>query len=287
LSNMNDKKLGMDYLSINEFAELVGMPATKLRHYDTEGVFMPAKRGDEQNSTNKHRLYAPTQITTVKYIRVLSEIGVPLKTIKDLAHSRTPEKLLKLLSTHKAIIADKMVSLQQEDSVINTFMALMFEGICATETDIKVSKMPAKSIILGDTNDFTGSDSFHREFIRFCHSSHEPRLNLCYPVGGYFESMDVFLKEPSQPTRFFSLDPSGQEQKAEGLYLIGHTRGYYGQANDLPERMAEYAKENGFDFNGPVYNIFLFDEVSIDDPEQYLMQVSASVKETQRPLPVL
>jgi effector-binding domain-containing protein len=94
--------------------------------------------------------------------------------------------------------------------------------------------------------------------------------------------MDYFLREPSRPTRFFSINPKGNETKAAGLYLTGYTRGYYGQTNDLPKRMEEYAKENGLIFNGPVYNIFVIDEIGEADPNQYLLQVSASVRETNR-----
>jgi len=82
--------------------------------------------------------------------------------------------------------------------------------------------------------------------------------------------------------RFFSNDPKGHEQKAAGLYLVGYTRGYYGQTNDLPERMTAFAKKSGLVFTGPVYNLYLFDEISIDDPNQYLLQASASVMETRR-----
>lgn len=67
-----------------------------------------------------------------------------------------------------------------------------------------------------------------------------------------------------------------------GLYLVGYTHGYYGQTNDLPGKMAAYAKKHGLVFNGAVYNIYLTDETSVIDPDQYLLQVSASVSETRR-----
>jgi hypothetical protein len=92
----------------------------------------------------------------------------------------------------------------------------------------------------------------------------------------------VFLSESSQPTRFFSFDPKGYDRKPEGLYLIGYTRSYYDRTNDLPQRMAGFAKKNGVVFNGPVYSIYLFDEISVTDPNRYLLQVSASVREIRR-----
>lgn len=215
-------------------------------------------------------------------IRVLVEIGVPLDTIKELTHDRSPEKLLKLLSKYRNMVADEIRFLNEVYSVINTFMELLNEGISVTENEITIAEMPEKQLIMGDTTDFTGDIDFVREFTRFCNTAHKPKLNMSYPVGGVWDSMAAFVDEPSRPMRFFSLDPKGQGQKAAGLYLIGYTRGYYGQTNDLPERMTAFAKKNGLVFNGSVYNLYLFDEISVIDPEQYLLQASASVMETRR-----
>ena len=277
---MNDNVFDKEYLPVKEFAELVGMTVAALHHYDKKGIFQPAKYGAEL--ANKYRYYAPTQITTVKMIRVLRDIGVPLDAIKELAKDRTPEKLIKLFTKQQSIVAGELDYLHEVHTVISTFLELLIEGVSAIEKEIYVSELPEKKIILGDINDFCFTEGFYREFMRFCNSQHEPPLNLSYPVGGYFESMGVFLDEPSQPSRFFSLDPKGNERKAAGLYLIGYTRGYYGETNNLPKRMAAFAQKNGLVFNGPVYNLYLFDEMSITDTNQYLLQVSASVKETRR-----
>ena len=155
-------------------------------------------------------------------------------------------------------------------------------GISATEAEIYVTEMPDKQILLGNINDFDGSIGYYNALARFCSEPHKPKLNLSYPVGSYYENMDVFLNKPSQPTRFFSLDPKGHECRDAGFYLVGSTRGGYAQTNDLPNRMVEFAKEKGLVFNGPVYTIYLLDEMSIIDPKRYLLQVSASINERRR-----
>ena len=280
---MSKKDFDRDFMTIKEFAGFVGMTESALRHYDSKGVFMPAKRGNAGNDPkHKYRYYSPTQITTVKMIRVLTEIGVPLKMIKELAQSRTPEMIIKLLRRNKDKVTEEIRFLQDVYSVISTFIDLIDEGLNVSETEIYVSEMPEKQIILGDSNDFGDATAFYGEFIRFYNAPHEPKLNLSYPIGGYWASMAAFLDEPSLPMRFFSLDPKGHEQRPAGLYLNGYTRGYYGQANDLPGRMEAFSKKNGLVFTGPVYIIYLFDEISIDDAGQYLLQVSASVAETRR-----
>ena len=215
-------------------------------------------------------------------IRVLTEIGVSLKTIKDLATERSPELLMKLFSKQSRIVSDELKFLQEVFTVISAYLELLNEGVSAMESEISVQEMPDRQIILGDVNDYSGTDKFYREYMRFCTTSFEQKINLAYPIGGFFESMDDFMDEPSLPSRFFSLDPKGREMREKGLYLIGFTRGYYGRTNDLPDRLKCYAKKNGLIFCGPVYNLYLFDEMCLGDPEQYLLQVSAFVKETRR-----
>ncbi|MCL2153827.1 MAG: MerR family transcriptional regulator, partial [Oscillospiraceae bacterium] len=204
-----------DLLTITEFADIVGMTANALRHYDKKGVFRPATRGVKFQ--NEYRYYAPTQFMVAKMIRVLTDIEVPLDEIVELAKNRTPETVIKLFRKHKEKVQNKIEFLQEALSVISTFLELLIEGISATETEISVIRMPEKRIIMGDTNGYADSGSFYQELRKFYCAQHEPKLNLSYPVGGYFGSMDEFMNEPSQPARFFSLDPKGNDRIAEGL----------------------------------------------------------------------
>jgi len=278
---MNGMDLNKDHLSITEFANIVGTTAETLRHYDREGVFHAAKVGTGHENSN-YRYYTALQITVFKMINVLTDLGVSLETVKGLATERTPEDVMKLLSKHKGIVAGKLLFMQEAFSVISVYLDLLIEGVCAIETEFSVSEMPERRIILGDTNDYSDSIDFVSEFLRFCKTPREPAMNLSFPIGGFFDSIDEFLDEPSKPTRFFSIDPKGEDKKPGGLYLIGYTRGYYGETGDLPERMSEFADANGLVFNGPIFNIYLCDELSIKDPNNYLLQVSASVKRTRR-----
>jgi len=278
--NMDFKIYDKDYLTIKEFSEFSGISVSTLQKYDRMGVLHPSMRGS--GNQNGYRYYAPTQVTSAKMIRVLAEMDVPLETIKELMEDRTPEKLLKLLRKNKNIAVTGMRFYSEVHSVIDTFVGLLHDGISATESEIALVEMPTMQIILGGENNYTGTVGFMREYTRFCSSKHEPKLNTSFPIGGYWDSMEAFLFEPSRPSRFFSLDPKGHDQKAAGVYLVGYTRGYYGETNGLPEKIAAYAEANGLEFSGPLYNLYLLDEISITDPSQYLLQVSVLVTETGR-----
>ncbi len=277
---MITKVLLQGFLTIKEFADLVGFTVKALRYYDKKGIFHPAKHGIEFE--NKYRYYSAPQIITVKLIRVLTEIGVPLDTIRELAANRTPEKVLKVLTKYRDKVVDEIRFLQDAHAVVDTFIDLICEGIRITENEITVCEMPEKRIILGDENHFDDPGIFMDEFVRFYKSVHEPNVNMSFPVGAYWPDMESFLSAPVSPFRFFSLDPIGKERQTAGLYLKGYTRGYYGCINDLPERMIAFAAKNGLRFTGEVYGIYLHDEISIVDPNDYLMEVAVGVTETRR-----
>jgi DNA-binding transcriptional MerR regulator len=221
-------------------------------------------------------------IAAVKMIRVLTKIGVPLNTIREMAESRTPEMLIGLLRKQKEELAGEIRLLKEAHSVIAMFHDFITEGLHAEESGVFVREIVDRRIILGEPNEYEDGEEFYGAFARFCASRHTPELNLAYPIGGRFDSMERFLSDPSRPVRFSSHDPAGKGSIEAGLYLTGYTRGYYGQTNGLPRRMADYAEQNGLTFNGPVYNTYLLDELSMADPEQYLLQVSASVSEARR-----
>ena len=264
-----------DYFTIKEFSEIVGLPVATLRYYDKEGIFCPAMHGT--GSKSKYRYYTLEQITAVNLVRVLTKVGIPLRRVKRVVPTRTPNKTLKDLSRQMNVVIEKLQFYNEALSIIGIYREHIFEGLCASESEIVASEMPEKRIIMGTQNNFIDSNTFYREFNRFCHEPHSQKVTLSCPIGGYFESMDSFLSNPSQPTKFFSIDPKGEDKKAAGLYLVGYTRGYYGQANDLPERMVAFADENGYAFTGAVYCTYPFDEVSITKPSQYLLQTAASV----------
>ena len=269
-----------DYLTIKEFSELVGISKASLRHYDKVGLFKPAKRGREFN--NDYRYYSPMQLKTINIIRVLTEIGVPVETIKALTQNRSPEKMLKVFRKYKYKLSKELNYLQEACSIVEIFTELLYEAISVDESEISIIEMPERKIILGNINDYSLTDGFIREFARFCYEDYNPKLNLSYPIGSYFNDMSEYMKEPTKPKRFFSINPKGNEKIENGLYLVGYTYGDYNHIHDLPERLTEYANKNGYIFSGPVYNIYLTDVVSALNSEDYLLQVSVPVLETSR-----
>ena len=261
--------------NIKTFSNLVGINASTLRFWDNAGVFLPSER----NENTKYRFYSQEQLITVNFIKVLSNLGVPLKKTAELEPERTPEVLLDLIKEQDSELNRKLKSIQEAAMVFNVRKTLIEQGVRAEEDTISVQRINTLPIVLGPQIDFEESDGFYQELINFRENAKALRINTDLPVGILHSSLEAFETAPCEPERFFSVDPFGNQSAPGGDYIVAYKRGSYGDFGDLPERINAFAKENKLSCVGNVYCVYLFDEFCVNDPSQYLLQASVRVKD--------
>ncbi len=277
-----------DLLTIHEFSKLSGVQSSTLRYWDKIGLFTPVKRDLENN----YRYYSFDQIVASNFITVLSNLNVPLKTIIEMGDKRTPEQIIRILEQQEKQLVMDLHRLQECFSVIHTRRELInkslrvMDGFYATDDEssedkikIAVRRQKELAFIKGRKNKFTVGETFYRSFMEFCNESDtkEMRVNLSFPIGGYYKNLETFHSAPGVPQHFISIDPTGQSCRPSGEYLTGYTRGYFGQFGDLPSRLVAYAQKHSLKCTGPVYAVYMQDEVCRSDPSQYLVQVTVAV----------
>ena len=209
---------------------------------------------------------------------MLSKVGVPLATIAEMHKHRTPQSVLALLTQQENKLDAQLYALQTAYSIIHTYRNTIEAGIAAAdEREISTRNLDEAHIILGQVNNFSGEANFYGPFMRFCNMAGANKIDLHYPVGGYYENMQVFLDTPSEPTRFFSLDPRGNSKRKAGLYLVAYNKGYYGEFGDLPQRMLAHAQAHGLSLSGHLFILYLLDEISLADHNEYVSQIMVGV----------
>ena len=262
-------------LSIQEFSKVSGVESSTLRYWDEIELFSPVKRDPENN----YRYYSLEQITALNFVTVLSDLNIPLKTIAELRKERDPAKFMKLLDSHEKKLDMEMRELRMRYSIIHARRELINYGMRIADDADKISVLyrEDKPIIIWPRNEYKDGDTFVEPLTAFIKQTGEKHINLSFPVGGYHESMESFMNAPNRPERFFSIDPTGGDLRKEGDYLVGFASGYYGEYGDLPQRMADYAKENNIKISGPVYTMYLFDEICTQESSQYLAQSCIAV----------
>ena len=228
-------------LTIKEFSSLTGVKESKLRYYDDIGLLPPMSRGD-----NNYRYYTACQSITLNFINILVNLGVPLSTIKNITESRSTENLIELLNEQEKKLNCQIQKIGNAFSVIHSFRNNIKNSVLPHENYIKIEEQPETRLIFGQEHGTKTKYTFCDLFIRFFSSAQEHRINLDFPIGGYYNNIHSFLDTPNQPDRFFSLDPSGNILCKAGKYLVGYNRGCYGEFGNIPAKIIDYADNNDF-----------------------------------------
>jgi DNA-binding transcriptional MerR regulator len=260
-------------ISIQEFSKLSGIEASTLRYWDELGLFSPLERNPETN----YRYYSTAQLLALNFVTVLSDLAIPLKTIAKLRKDRDPEKLLELLERQEIKMDMEMRNLRQRYSIIHARRELIKMGAKADVTQVTIMHLDEKAMILWPRNEYKEGDTFIEPLSDYVSIAGNYHINLSFPVGGYFDDMDSFIRAPDCPDHFISIDPIGIYTRKAGDYLVGYARGYYGEVGDLPKRMLDHAKKKPFSTFGPVYTLYLLEEFCTNDTSQYLCQCSVAV----------
>lgn len=262
-----------ELLSIKRFSKLTGIKGSTLRYYDDLGLFSPAARGE-----NSYRYYRPQQIITINAINLLHDLDMPIRQICDIAKNRSPESVYKALGEKARELEQELARLQDSYRVIHTIRGLINRGLNIDENQVCLRHLSEMPMIIGSDNDFKKSGNFYEAFLDFCIEAKDRGVDLRLPVGGLYTSMDSFVKVPSEPNQFFSFAPQGREIREAGKYLIGYTRGYYGEIVGVQDRMLAYAKHNNLEPIGPVTALYIHDEICVKDQSQYLCEIQVRVK---------
>jgi len=269
---------GKEMLTIKEFATFAGVEQTTLRYWDEIGLITPAARNPENN----YRYYSPLQVSTVNFVNVLSGLGVPLKTIGAIEKERTPQTIVELIERQESKLDMEMRRLRESYSIIHRLRDLIKMGLDAEEGEITVMHLEDTHYIHGPRNVWGEEPSYFETFMEFCKQAPSLRINLNYSIAGMHESVEAFMRAPSEPDYYVSVDPMGYDKRPAGEYLVGYARGYYGEFGDLPQRMMAYAEENNLILSGPVYAAYLHDEICMHDHDRYLARLSVAAKPEKR-----
>ena len=259
-------------LTVHQFSEMTGVPDSTLRYYDSLGLLSPARRG-----RNHYRYYLPHQVTTLNFITVLAELGVPLAQVHSLIKNRTPDDVLEILMQRERDLDLELKKLQASYALIHTFQKNIIFSEHVNVNEITHSTIKNTPIIIGSKIDWEKEPSFYNHFAAFCRHVSREKLNLHYPVGGLFESFNNFEENPTKPDYFFSVDPNGEDKMEGGKYVTGYAKGSFSKLASISEKLKNYAKSENHVLKGKVYVTYLLDEVTQMDESEYLAQIQAKI----------
>ena len=273
---MPRSKEARSFFTISDFAKHSRTTRDTLLHYDKIGLISPVARGE-----NGYRYYFGNQFAIVNVIRTFQEMGVTLKEIKRLRDSRTPENTYERFTKRVEYIDAKIEEWIRAKKLLLTLANIIKSVLDVDEKNVTLQYLPAQAMVLGDLNDYRRGKTDYDAFLAFYRniSKKYPDVNLNFPVWAQFSQERIEKGDWVWPDRFYFVNPEGQDSRPEGLYVVGYTRGGYGQSDELYKRIMDYIDKNNLEICGDAYEEYPLNEVSIVDDTNYLMRVIIAVRE--------
>ncbi|GHU86964.1 MerR family transcriptional regulator [Clostridia bacterium] len=262
-------------LSISELARFARVSRTALIYYDAMKLISPAARGE-----NDYRYYSERHVAVVNVISTLKETGMPLKEIAKVIKNRTPESVMTLFSEQERLIDLNIAKLTRAKTLMSELKHNIEEGMAADESKIELKTVAAQPVFLGPRNDYSGGKTLDDALLAFylwCEQTNGD-MDLNYPAWGMFSEERIRRRDWKWPDRFYFKRPDAPDAKLAGTYVVGYTRGDYGRTEALYERLTAYIAANNLEICGPAYEEYPLNEISVTNPDDYLIRVSITVR---------
>lgn len=155
------------FFSIGEAAEMVGMTAETLRHYDRIGLIRPHKTDE----WTKYRYYTEREIVLLETVRALRCMELPLNEIRQLLQCDDVAKIAAFLQNAEAHADEKIAQLREAKERIGRAKRF-YEGKAAEQPKrggIYACRYPARVILLSHTlrtPTVENLHDYHRHFKR-------------------------------------------------------------------------------------------------------------------------
>ncbi|MCU6795590.1 MerR family transcriptional regulator [Paenibacillus sp. WQ 127069] len=266
-----------DMLSISAFSKMSDVTRKTLIYYDRIGLFKPAFVAD-----NGYRYYHRSQLDTIGVIHIFKELGMSLEEIRGHLGKRTPASTLELLRKQEEIIQLQIAKLEQTRQMIIMQAENIELSINVNTSHIQVIWQSRIPLLLS-----CRVHASKKQFPEYLWDDFQLRLQrenapIGYPNGIIVKKEDLLKRDGDMVSHMFSRMATHFQEKVympEGFYLVSYTRADYGDTDKIYPQIFDYIEKKQYVVLGDAYEEYLQDEVSLQNPEEYLVRIMVHIKE--------
>lgn len=267
------------YLKISEFAALSGISRSNLIFYNKIGLLCP-KMIDE---TNRYRYYSYRQLDVASIITVLREIGMSLNEIKSYLSQRSPQRLEATLNKQREHLESQMSKLKEIQDLIDIRLNMTRNSFKISPGQILLETHLEENLFLGpripQVDDLVEIGNYLPDFYEACLKEN---ISVGFPVGTLVLQEAIQSKHWTKPAYFYNSLPKDcyptNFVKPQGIYLVGYANTDYGFTDALYKKLIAYMETNNLVICGNAYEDFMLDEISVSNPDNYLLRIAIQVK---------
>ncbi|WP_085834299.1 MerR family transcriptional regulator [Clostridium merdae] len=264
-------------LKIGDFSRLSRISIRMLRHYDEIGLLMP----QSIDSSTGYRYYNEAQLVTANRIQALKEMGFGLSVIAEIMKTyQDSAAFVQYLLLKKAEILEEEKKVSRQLLLLDSAIKRLGKDENAMEYTVVCKELPERYVaslrkvipaydkegilweLLGkelaaqkvqQTNDRNALAIFHDKE----HMDANPDVEIQISVKGTYQSTEqvVFKTVPAME------------------FASATFQGGYEQIREVNQEVANWIRDNGYDFAGPMFSIYHVSPSESQNPDEWITEM--------------
>ena len=268
-------------LKIGDFSKLSRVSIRMLRYYDEIGLLKPA----ETDRFTDYRYYSESQLPTVCRITALRDMGFKLAEVGAvLAEYDDPAALERHLTALRADLTRQQEDTARRIQLLDTAMKRLRKEE-TMEYNITVKTLPERYAATCRMTIPRYEDE-GRVWGVLCRETDHMHLvpsDPCYCcvtfLDGEYKEADVEVEAQKTVKGAY---PDTEHVKFRTLPAVTYAgctfKGGYEQINDVIAALTAWVEANGYQYDGPMFDIYHVSPHETDDPSQFVTEVCYPVK---------
>lgn len=265
-----------DYMTTGQFASAMGVSKDTLFHYDDIGLFCPQKISD-----NGYRFYSIYQMETFDTIRMLRDLGMPLKEIRDMLEHRSPELVMRVFEEREQQIDAQIEKLK----AMKSWLSRRREKIADVEkTDfskVTIQEFPERYYLYGYVAD--GSErSLYRKTSELISEFKKSGMKSDYDVAymQYEENVEkrnfteydntILILDERPLTGDYKILPGGR-------YIVAYHVGHWMSIGQAYERLLQFKETYHLKTENFYIERYVVDNYIVKEIEEYVNEIAVRI----------
>lgn len=269
-------------LKIGDFSKLSRISIRMLRHYDEIGLMTPRST----DHFTGYRYYSEDQLLKAVRINSLKDMGFSLAAIGEMLKKYDdPGELAKFLEIRRVEVQEEMKERGHRLMLLDTTIQRLRKDDMAMNYSVVLKTMPQRYV--ASVREII--PAYNQEGILWKRMGEETRdmnLQMAEPVyslavfhdygfkdGDVDVEVQISVKGSYENTEHVVFKTVPEVEIASAVY-----KGSYDQITEVNLAVANWVKDNEFEFNGPMFCIYHVSPAQTQNPEELVTEICYPIK---------
>lgn len=268
---------------IGDFSKLTNLTIRALHHYEELEILLP----NRIDAATHYRYYSADQLPLVNQIKLLQQIGLPLKTIKEVIQRNDTKLLEHYYELRETEIHEELEELKKKQKLLTTFKEKIQDGSPMEKYHVELKEIPQRKVmslrkVVTSFNDEHALwNNLHKEFLKQNVKMANPPIGMTIYHDKEYKETDVDIEVQSEIV--------GEYQNTDEVRFFDTTaftiasvtfNGSYEQMPDVTQAIAAWIEANNYIICGPMVNIPYVSPAQDPQPDNWITEAGFIVQPT-------